>query len=190
MKASERKIKQEMPFETMPSYLRQLANALEKQTDGLPAELTDLPEPIVKLEVRGKARNNGWEIKIKIKAEASENSEPERSSAHGEEEAAPAVKPDVKYNALKKRMKSSFRDIGESLAAQKLPEPEIIDAFLSDSEVMTAFAGEKYGESYYPAYREACRRLAEAFEAKRWEAFKAAYADIDQLKKDCHAAFK
>jgi XXXCH domain-containing protein len=190
MKASERKIKQEMPFENLPSYLRQLAHALEKQTDGLPAELADLPEPIVKLEVRGKARDNGWEIKIKIKAEPPENPEAECSGAHGEENAAPAAQPEVNYKSLKKRLKSSFRDIGESLAAQKLPEPAIMNAFLSDSGLMMSFPGEKYGESCYSAYREACRRLAEAFEAKRWEAFKAACADIDQLKKDCHAAFK
>ena len=190
MKASERKIKQEMPFETMPSYLRQLANALEKQTDGLPAELTDLPEPIVKLEVRGKARDNGWEIKIKIKAESPKGPEPEDTSTHEARRTAPVAEPDVNYKSLKKKMKASFRDIGESLAAQKLPEPDIIDAFLSDSELMMAFTGEKYGESHYPAYRDACHRLAEAFEAKRWEAFKAAYADIDQVKKDCHAAFK
>jgi len=190
LKAWERKIKQRMPFDHLPAYLRQLADALEKQTDGLPAELRGLPAPIAKLDVQGKARENGWEMKIKIKAESTEDSEAGKGRAHAEREAAPSPQTDVSYKSLKKRMKSSFRSIGASLAAQKLPEPDLIDAFLSDSERMLAFSGEKYGEPCFPAYRDACRRLAEAFEARRREAFQAAYTDIGRLKKACHAEFK
>jgi len=190
MKTWERKIKREMPFDHIPSHLRQLADVLENQTAGLLPELADVPESIVKLEVQGKARDNDWEVKIKIKAESPEDPKSKCGNAHGAEVAAPAAKPDVQYKPLKNRMKSSFRGIGESLAAQKLPDPDLIDAFLSDSELMMTFPGEKYGESSYPAFREACRRMAEAFEAKRWEAFKTAYTEIDALKKGCHAELR
>lgn len=190
MKASERKIKRKMPSENMPSYLRQLADSLEKRTRSLPAEFTDLPGPITKLKIKGKARNNNWAIKIHIEAESPLDREKERAGAHEEKKAATAKKPYAPFKLLKNRMKSSFKEIGESLEAQKLPEPDVIRAFLSDSELMTAFPGEKYGEPYYPAYREACRRMAEAFEAKNREALNSAYAELDQLKKDCHKQLK
>jgi len=186
----ERKIKQKMPFGRIPVYLRQLADALEKRTDDLPAELSDIPAPIVKMEFKAKPLDNGWGVKITIRAESPKDLETESGPLQVERDAPPPAKHDVNYTSLKKRMKSSFRSIGESLAAQKLPEPDIIDAFLEDSERMLAFPGEKYGAPCYPAYRDACRRLAEAFDANNREAFKAAYTGIGRLKKDCHAELK
>ena len=192
MKASERKIKQKMPFEDVPAYLRRLADAVERKTENLPSELVDLPDPIAKLEIRGKSRNGTWELKIKIKAESPPALAATETSPGGvTEAAAPSVaKPDVKYKSLKKRIKTTFRKIGESIAAHKLPEPEVIHTFMADSELMTSFAGAKYGEADYPAYQEACRRLAEAYQAQKWDAFKAGYAALNQLKKDCHSAYK
>lgn len=195
MKDAERKIKQGLPFAEVPVYLRKLADALELKTADLPEELTDLPAPVGKLEIKAKARENAWELKIKIKAApdhdgeagvpVGENLPPADATA-----ATAADQPPIKYKALKKRMKSTFKDIGESLEMQKLPEPGILNSFLADSDLMTAFAGEKYGERYYPEYTAACRQLAAAFEAKRWDAFKSAYAELDRMKKDCHKEFK
>jgi len=190
MKTSERKIKRKMPFENMPSYLRQLADSLEKRTRGLPAEFTDLPEPITELKIKGRARSNSWAIKIHIKAESPIDRKKERAGGHEEKKAATPNQPNVPFKLLKNRMKSSFKEIGESLSARKLPEPDVIHAFLSDSEWMTAFPGGKYGEQSYPAYLGACRRLAAAFEAKSLEALISAYAELDQLKKDCHRQLK
>lgn len=192
MKASEKKIKQAMPFEDVPAYLRLLADAVEKNSDNLPAELADLPEPIAKLEMKGKVRNGTWELKIKIKAETAPS--PELPLANDLEtrpaSESPRTKPGIKYKSLKKRMKSSFKNIAEALKAQKLPESDIMDTFLADSELMTTFAGAKYGEAHYQDYRDACRRLADAYATKNWEAFKAGYAALDQLKKDCHSSYK
>lgn len=190
MKASERKIKQEMPFEELPSYLRQLADALGKKADNLPQELVDLPEPIAKLEIKGRARERAWELKIKIKAPIVPNPAPEKPEEDVRPEADDSAKSKVNYKQLKKRMKASFSGLGESLAANKLPAPEMLDTFLADSDLLTAFAGEKYGESHYPAYQRACRRLAEAFEARSWEGFKNAYTALEQLMRDCHNKFK
>ena len=190
MKASERKIKQAMAFEEIPACLRRLADALEKKDHNLPPELSDLPEPIGKLELKGKAGDGGWTLKIKIKADAPADP---LALEVGEDETAPAsisAKPAIKYKSLKKRMKSSFKAIGESLDQQKLPTPEIIHGFLEDSELMMAFAGKNYGEADYPAYRQACRQLVEAYEARDWTAFKAGYARLDQLKADCHKTYK
>ena len=190
MKASERKIKQGMPFEEIPAYLRRLADALEKKVDNLPTELTDLPEPIGKLELKGKARPDSWDLKIKIKAEPLPELSPGGTDAASASESAVDGKPQIKYKSLKKRMKTSFKDIGESLAAQKLPDPSVLEAFLTESDIMMAFPGKKYGEPDYPAYREACRQLADAYENRNYAAFKDVYARLEQLKKDCHKAYK
>lgn len=190
MKTSERKIKHEMPREAIPTYLRLLADALEKKTEDLPDEMSDLPEPIAKLELKGKLRGESWELKIKIKAEESFAAEQGAAPAAAASETARPATPQMGYKHLKKKMKSSFKDIGESLAAQKLPEPEVLNAFLAQSDLMMAFSADKYGASQYSTYRDACSSLARAYESKNWAAFKSAYANLDQLKKDCHHKYK
>ncbi len=190
MKASERKIKQGMPFEDIPAYLRRLADALEKKVDNLPTELTDLPEPIGKLELKGKAREGSWDVKIKIKAEPPPELAPDENDAIATVEDATEGKPQIKYKSLKKRMKASFKDIGDALEAQKLPEPVVLNAFLTESDIMMAFPGKKYGAPDYPAYRDACRQLADAYEDRNYAAFKDIYARLAQMKKDCHKAYK
>jgi XXXCH domain-containing protein len=188
MKTSEHKIKHQLPFAELPAYLRQLAGALENETDNIPEELKNLPEPMAKFEIKGRARNALWELKIKIKAEpAPEPAEPTDEAAA--ETAAPA-KAKGKYKPLKKKMKSTFKNMGESLEVQKLPEPELMSAFLADSDRMLSFKGKKYGETHYPAYREACRLLAKAYEAKSLMGCISAYDSLNQLMKDCHKEYK
>jgi XXXCH domain-containing protein len=190
MKGSERKFKQDMPFEEIPACLRRLADALEKKDNHLPPEWSNLPEPIGKLELKGKAGDSGWTLKIKIKADPPAEIIAPETGTDQAPSASASAKPQIKYKQLKKRMKSSFKQIRESLDAQKLPDPEVLNGFLTDSERMMAFAGQKYGEPDYPAYRQACRQLAEAYEAQNWTAFKNGYARLDQLKADCHKAYK
>ena len=190
MKSPERKIKQEMPFEEIPVYLRRLADALEKKTEALPEELKDLPEPVAKLEIKGKAYGADWVVKIKIKAKASPDPEMETAATVETVPAHQTAKPTIKYKDLKKRMKTSFEAIGESLTAQRMPESDVFNSFLADSDLMMAFTGEKYGEAFYSDYQKACHRLAEAYVAKGWEGFKSAYAELEQLKKKCHKEYK
>jgi XXXCH domain-containing protein len=192
MKSLEKKIKKSVPFGQLAGYLRHLADAIENKTDQLPAELIDLPEPIDKLEIKSKSRNGRWELKIKIKAESSVELQPSNDTVDDGRQTttAAAAKPEAGYKKLKKRMKNSFKAIGENLAVQNFPQPEVLNGFLADSEQMMSFTGAKYGEEYYPAYRKGCRRLAEAYESKNPDAFNAAYAALDQMKKDCHKIYK
>ena len=188
MKTSEHKIKHRLLFEELPAYLRQLAVALENKSDNLPEELKNLPEPMAKFEIKGRARDEAWELKIKFKAEST--LEPVKPAEEAAAEAVAPTKAKLKYKPLKNKMKSTFKKMGESLEALKLPEPEIVKAFLADSDRMLSFTGKKYGEAHYPAYREACRQLAKAYEAKSLMGFKSAYANLDQLMEDCHKEYK
>lgn len=192
MKPMERKIKQSLPPEKVPAYLRHLADAMENRTSNLPSELSDLPEPIAKLEMKVKARDGRWNLTIKVKAAPPAAVEKPISPAGKAMEAfvCSAGKPEDDYNTLKKRMKASFKTIGGSLAAQKLPEPEVLRAFLADSEQMMTFPGGKYGEQHYPVYRKACRQLVEACESRNRPAVAEAYSALEQVKKTCHKLYK
>ena len=192
MKDSERKIKETMPLEALPEYLRHLADALEMKKDHLPKALSELPMPLSKMVMEGKVTDGAWKLKLKIKGapapapqdDAMTEFEPTkaRETASGQ--------PEVKYKTLKKKMKASFKAIGEAIDDRRFPDTDSINSFLADSELMVGFAGAKYGDVCYPDYSEACYRLAEAFAAKNWEAFKAGYMHLDQLKQDCHNAYK
>lgn len=192
MKVSERKIKKHIPFADLPAQLRRLADALEGQTGKLPAEWQQLPCPIAKLKVTGESQGGEWKVKIKIKAEpaASPEALPAEVPHTAPAPLAPPAASSVDYKQLKKRMKASFRDIGKTLEGQKLPSQTVMEAFLADSDRMMAFSGEKYGASYYPAYRQACQALRAAFGASDLEAFQTVYTALARLKKDCHQAFK
>ena len=188
MKNSERKIKKNISFGKLPAQLRHLADALDGRSDALPSEWRDLPNPIAKLEVKGKAQGDNWALKIKIKAESTSDPEPlpaeNTTAAHVT--APPAGKNDLDYKQLKKKMKVAFKEIEASLAANKQPAQEALEAFLRASDLMMTFSGAAYGEVHYPAYRNACQALRAAYEIPDMAALKTAFATLAQLKKDCH----
>lgn len=191
MKTPEHKIKKTMPFDAVPAFLRRLADAIEGRSDLIPQEWSDLAAPLSKLTVKGKRRSDGWEMKVKLKAGLSSESSADDSVIPKTDRVDVTSEPiERPYKHLKKRMKSSFKSIGEAIEHQQLPDADTLHAFLADSDQMTAFAGGKYGQEYYPAYLEACRNLAQAFAARDIEALAAAYGSLDQLKKDCHKQYK
>ncbi len=186
MKDREYKNDQLLPFEEVPAYLRHLADALEHKTANLPAELADLPDTVSQLKLKGKARKDAWEFKLRIKTAAGPTP-PAKTTAKNDR---PADGQDPAYKTLKKGMKASFKEIGVSLTARSLPDAETLSAFLADAEMMMTFEGEAFGGSYYPQFREACRRLSEAYASQDVDAVKSCYAALGRLKAACHKAVK
>jgi XXXCH domain-containing protein len=192
MKDSERKIRKNIPSRELPTQLRHLADALDGRTGELPSEWSDLPFPIAKLEVKGRAHGDNWALKIKIKAESASSPEPlpAENAKAVHTTPPPAAKNDLDYKQLKKKMKVAFKEIETSLAANKQPAQEALEAFLRASDLMMAFSGAAYGDAHYPAFRNACQTLRAAYEIPDMAALKAAYATLAQMKKDCHQACK
>lgn len=191
MKASERKYKETMPFEAVPDFLRRLADAIEKRSDPLTAERFELLDALSKLAVKGRRQADGWEMKVKLKADAPSKLPPDKKKDPGAARVPlSSTEAEIHYKDLKKRMKAAFKAIGEAAENQEWPDPNILNAFLADAESMIAFKGTQYGERHYPAFREICRKLAAAYGIQDWPSFQRWYGSLNQLKKDCHKALK
>jgi XXXCH domain-containing protein len=192
MKDREIKIERVLPSESVPGYLRHLADALEKKTANLPAELANLSGTVTRLKLKGQRREGVWEFKLKVRtlttetADPREGLRPERTENNG----ASNVKPDIPYTELKKGMKTAFKAIGASLGARQLPDADVLNGFLADAEMMMTYAGARYGQSHYPDFREACRRLSEAYATQDIDAVRSSYTALSRLKNACHKAFK
>ncbi len=191
MKPNEKKLKRSMTAPETAAIFRRMAKVLEGNgpavEDPVEGLLADFSKATIKL------KRKGGRITFKAKAETADG--PTAAAGTDAPEPIPATetprgsdpaKP--KYKALKKRMKSTFGRIGDSLAEDRLPDGETVTAFLTDSKLMVTYPG--YGDPFYGDYSEACRRLASAFDDRRWGAFKEAYLALRRLKSDCHDRFK
>lgn len=199
----------------LAEFLRELADRLEGQ-DVEEFDVLD-PDALARFQVGVKNRQGEYLLKFRAKAQRPEALCPEGgtcvapaedSSAgrvapktpggHGREDGRSAEMPppdtgaDEKrrpsYSRLKKRMKAQYRDITRSLQDHRLPEPDVVDAFMADSARMVTYPGK--GDEYYPAYTAACQGFAQALAAgdaglaaERWDA-------VRLLMRDCHDRYK
>ncbi len=131
-------------------------------------------------------------FKIKIDLDATESMEVKftgkGAKVCGGEESCGSSGVCEKYSSLKKRMQVYFKALRESVTAGVMPSREIVSVFLSDSEKMLAYPG--YGDEFYPAYADICRRLREAVDAEDLAGAGAAIGELAEARKNCHARYK
>ncbi|MEZ4524636.1 MAG: GAK system XXXCH domain-containing protein [Desulfobacterales bacterium] len=139
------------------------------------------PENFQKLEMGIKKGGEGFSLKVKIKISSESEEEKEEKSESGKKEKS-------RYKKTKKRMKSTFKEISESLENDTLPDESAVTSFLQDSRLMTSFS--EYGAEFFPEYDKACEKFRKAFEDKEMEACKTAYSELNRLRKDCHKRYK
>jgi XXXCH domain-containing protein len=133
-----------------------------------------------------KRKNSAFAVKLKVEKDAT--AAPREATAETAPAPTPETKTMVKYKELKKRMKSSFKAIRASLEAGALPDQALVAEFLADSEKMTTYPGK--GDEYYPDYRRACARFAEAFERSDLEALGQTFGDLKTLRNECHDRYQ
>ena len=187
MSLPEWKIKRMVPLSQVPAFLRSIADALEGRANDQWPRLTDLPMPITKLEIKGKAGRETWKIKVRVETEARVETPPVSMTA---ESSSAAGRPASDYKRVKKQLKTAFDGIREAITAHHQPTPEVVMTFRTSAEKMMTFTGTAYGEPHYAVFRKACQRLVEAYEAGNWEMLRASYFALVQLKRDCHKAYK
>jgi XXXCH domain-containing protein len=182
MKELEKKLKHTITEAELGNYLRRVADALDGQAAQNYAELNDCLNDYAKIDLKIKRKSGEVVVKLKIKSSAIPAEITADDDSVSTEEALP------KYKKLKKRMKSSFKAISESLLREELPDAHTVKSFIADSELMISYPA--YGEEYYPAYREALVHCAEAFEKRDKVFFKQTYTRLKQLRNQCHQRYR
>ncbi len=91
-------------------------------------------------------------------------------------------KPD--YSVLKKRMKKTFKIIGDRLKNGSIPSNMEMELFCENAELMTTYTG--YGDGMYPAFLQLISEFREAFHQVDIQKCQAKFAEIEAMKKACH----
>lgn len=183
---SSREVKIERSFSSAETaqFLRDLAAAIENgHQTGLLEEYGVRLQDSKKIKLGIKRAGEEIILKLKIKSAA------EACTPGAEAEAAegPAAERPG-YKSLKKRMKGSFKRIGNALEQGQMPAAPDIEQFLADSRLMVSYAGK--GDEFYQAYTAACQEFHAAVRGNDPAAAFDRYSALDQLKSDCHQRYK
>lgn len=177
----EHKIKKTLSREALGRYLHTLANAVQRSDERHGPELALLQTDFDKIELKCKRDVDGIAIKLKIKTDA-------RRAPPQEGDRETFSDPSGAYKALKKRMQATFKRLGVTIAANRIPDDPLIQAFESQVSEMIRFPDR--GEPHYDAFQAGCRHLVEACRGNRIEDVRRAFEALNRMKKDCHTRYK
>lgn len=177
----EHKIKKTLSREELGRYLHALADAVQRSEEMDRPELAMLQTGFDKLEIKCKPEADGIAIKLKVKTDA-------HQAPRQDLDREPFSDPSGAYKKLKKRMQATFKRLGVTIAASRIPDDPLIHAFQTEVREMIRFPDR--GESHYDAFEAACRRLVEACHSNRIEDVRRAFEALKKIKKDCHARYK
>lgn len=163
--------------DTLPTFLREMADAIEQGG----TERFECVDDLRKFKLEGKVEFGQMKIKGKFKSDKECASE--EITREGES-TAPA-KP--KYKDLKKRMRSSFKLLLKTIHDGVMPPEEAVVSFLEDSELMVSYPG--YGDEFYASYTEACEAFKAAYEAKDLDKMHETIDVLIHEKSRCHAKY-
>jgi len=163
----------------------ELADWLRALADGAPAlDGQALPvEGFKSLKISLKDAGEAYKVKVSAKFPKPEGETAPRIDESDEDESSEAPR----YKSLKKHMKQTFKVIGEALAADTLPPELETVSFLSDARLMVSYPDK--GDSDYPPFVAAIEAFEKALINQDMQAIKAAYQELDRLKKACHERY-
>ena len=131
-----------------------------------------------KLKISIKKKFGQPYVKCKIKYEGKADILMDRVSAPDPD----IDKPD--YSVLKKRMKKTFKIIGDRLKNGSIPSNMEMELFCENAELMTTYPG--HGDNMYPAFLELVSAFREAFHQVDIQKCQVKFAEIEAMKKTCH----
>lgn len=172
------KIEKYIDEDQLPSFLRELADAIEQGGNEEYACADDFKKfKVTAINEFGKVT-----VRAKFKAAAECGPPPELlADIESDEPSLP------RYKDLKKRMQSSFKLITGMIHDNTLPTPAAMKSFLTDSETMVMYPG--YGDEYYAEYTSTCDELKAAFQAEDLPKMKEAVIELAKQKGRCHAKY-
>ena len=187
--SEKRKIEMTIAADEVAEFFKSLAQDLEGGSLHVDDASISL-EGFKSISIGLKKTDEGLKVKVKVKAPAAPAAGvPAPEPALGEDvpaEPRPDGKP--KYSTLKKWMKKEFKAIREALALGQMPDPDLAESFVADSQLMVTYPGK--GDEFYPAYAAATAAFAAAVAAGDLAAAQEAAAGLDALKRDCHERYK
>jgi XXXCH domain-containing protein len=180
MKGEDGKYEARMTAAEAADWFRQLADRIAGRPVDRPGTgLDDFdPAAVKKLKISLEPKGNDYHLRMKAKGGPGRQSTPHSPESPG--------RPD--YKALKKRMKGSFKRIGEALGESRLPDWETMDSFMADSALMITYPAN--GDEFHPRYKAACAEFLNAFKAGDLAQTQARYNQIKAIKSDCHDRYK
>ena len=171
------KVKRELELVEVAHFLREMADMFEGRQSGLDGDAGLPLQDFHKIEIKMKRQMTAVSLKMKI--EQDETAE-EEASADGQN------KPN--YKKLKKQMQETYKTIRRCLSDKRLPDELTIQSFMRDALIMVSYPD--YGDEYYEAFAQACQRFSQACETRDLEMVRGAFAEIVQIKEDCHDRHK
>ena len=170
----------------LPAFLRKMADALEGGASEEDAYLVMI-EGFKKLKINIRNEFGHTTVKVTAKPMPEEKKEGTNNKTEKPEpEETTAAKP--KFKSIKKRMKESFKIIFKSVHAGTIPPADVVQEFMSDSQLMVSDEG--YGDEYYDEYMEACEKFQQACTDSDIEAAHKACDEINSITAHCHSRYK
>ena len=171
-----RKIERLIPRSELPIFFRELADALEAKGEGELAGVEDFGK--LKIAVEEEFEQISLKMRMKPKKSTSDLDEDDDDTEE---------KGQLKYKTLKKRMKSSFKIIFNTVKEGQLPPEAVIGSFLADSALMVGYPG--HGDEHYEEYTTTCAALEKAFKEGDVEKMTLAVNELAAQKGRCHAQY-
>jgi XXXCH domain-containing protein len=99
-----------------------------------------------------------------------------------------ARKVDAPLKTLKKRMSKSFKDLLKAMDDGRLPEFNLVASWCEDADLMVTL--QDPGKEHFHSFQVKCHELLESVEQRQRESAKAAGADLNRMRKECHSCYK
>lgn len=182
-KSKQIKIEKTLESKQIAAFLRLLASEIEGTHD---EELKNYGVDLHnfnKIKV-GLVQHEGGQLHLTLKIKDRGNSTKTKGSLKEPFEDVAALK----YRPLKKKLSATFKRVKKHIAADELPPPATIAAFLHEAREMVSFPG--FGDDYYHEFSKACTALETAFQENDFATFKELTQKISSLKNTCHSRYK
>lgn len=181
---SEKKVKRKLNNAQLVSLLHELGDALENKTAVQSSAWPGLIEGFKALTLKIKRKPDGFRVRLKVESDVS----PAITAKQKSKMPVTSDERTIEYRQMKKKMKSSFKSIGEALERGRLPENTDIERFLRYSERMMGFPD--CGKEHFADYRKACAHFLRAYEQADLEALREYFGILRKQRSDCHARYK
>ena len=179
---SKKKFKNNYTSDQLSELLRYLASQIDGTLIGNFEDDRYPFDKFMSISLKIKRRDSGYSVRVKVKSESSDIDIDEKTGSHSDNQGGPGQ--EASYKQLKKNMKSTFKLINKDLVAGRIPNREIVESFVADTDTMGRFP-EKCGDPY-PEFKKTGDKLLDAVDKSDLDSLRDCYAELKRLRNECH----